>query len=95
MRSSSPALHHHGGLAVCGADAHTGPERSARESRTGDYEHHAVARRARAGMVMSGGTVVWQWHMGDHTIQDYDNTEANDGVVSDHPELIGISGPAS
>lgn len=46
-------------------------------------------------MVMSGGTVVWQWHMGDHTIQDYDNTEANDGVVSDHPELIGISGPAS
>ena len=35
--------------------------------------------------------IVWEWHVWDHMIQDYDDTKANFGVVSDHPELIDIN----
>lgn len=40
-----------------------------------------------------GGTVVWEWHLWDHMIQDYNATKTNFGVVSDHPELIDVNGP--
>jgi hypothetical protein len=40
----------------------------------------------------SGGTVVWQWHVWDHLIQDYDASKANYGVVSAHPERIDANG---
>lgn len=36
-------------------------------------------------------TIVWEWHVWDHLIQDYDNTKANYGVVADHPELIDLN----
>ncbi|MCP4044018.1 MAG: hypothetical protein GY731_19015, partial [Gammaproteobacteria bacterium] len=36
-------------------------------------------------------TIVWEWHVWDHLIQDYDPGEANYGVVADHPELIDIN----
>jgi hypothetical protein len=39
-----------------------------------------------------GGTVVWEWHVWDHLIQDYDKTKDNYGVVKDHPELIDAAG---
>lgn len=39
-----------------------------------------------------GGTVVWEWHVWDHLIQEYDPTKANYGVVKDHPELIDAAG---
>ncbi|MEI6140895.1 MAG: aryl-sulfate sulfotransferase, partial [Mariniphaga sp.] len=39
-----------------------------------------------------GGTVVWEWHVWDHLIQDYDATKANYGVVGTHPELIDCDG---
>jgi len=46
----------------------------------------------------SGGNIVWEWHVWDHLIQDYDPGEDNYGVVSEHPELVDInyvgSGPA-
>ena len=35
--------------------------------------------------------VVWEWHAWDHLIQDHDSTEANFGVVADHPELFDIN----
>ncbi len=39
-----------------------------------------------------GGTIVWQWHVWDHLIQNYDPTKLNYGVVSAHPELIDAAG---
>jgi len=39
----------------------------------------------------SGGTIVWEWHVWDHLVQDYDSTEFNYGVVSEYPELININ----
>jgi len=39
----------------------------------------------------SGGSVVWQWNVWDHLIQDYDATKDNYGTVVDHPELIDIN----
>ncbi|OGS40683.1 MAG: hypothetical protein A3K77_01625 [Euryarchaeota archaeon RBG_13_31_8] len=39
----------------------------------------------------SSGTIVWEWHIWDHLIQDYDASKANYGVVADHPELVDIN----
>jgi len=42
----------------------------------------------------TNGTIVWQWHVWDHLVQQYDVTKANYGVVSNHVELINAnSGP--
>lgn len=40
----------------------------------------------------SGGTIVWEWHVWDHLIQDYDASKLNYGVVKNHPELIDAAG---
>jgi len=36
-------------------------------------------------------SIVWEWHIWDHLIQDYDSTKDNYGVVGDHPELIDLN----
>lgn len=36
-------------------------------------------------------TVVWEWHVWDHLIQDYDPSKRNYGNVADHPELIDLN----
>lgn len=41
---------------------------------------------------LSGGTVVWSWHVMDHLIQHFDSTKSNYGVPSAHPELIDAAG---
>ena len=40
----------------------------------------------------TGGVIIWEWHVWDHLIQDYDATKLNNGVVKDHPELIDAAG---
>ena len=35
--------------------------------------------------------IVWEWHVWDHLVQDYDSSQANYGVVADHPELIDLN----
>ncbi len=43
----------------------------------------------------SGGNIVWEWHVWDHLVQDFDAMKDNFGVVGDHPELVDVNfGPA-
>jgi len=37
------------------------------------------------------GKVVWEWHVWDHLIQDYDSSQANFGDVAAHPELVDVN----
>jgi hypothetical protein len=39
----------------------------------------------------SDGNIIWEWHVWDHLIQDFDPSKENYGVVGDHPELIDIN----
>ncbi|MBT3190643.1 MAG: arylsulfotransferase (ASST) [Anaerolineae bacterium] len=36
-------------------------------------------------------TIVWEWHVWDHLVQDYDASKANYGTVSEHPGLVDIN----
>jgi len=38
-----------------------------------------------------GGKIVWEWHIWDHLIQDYDPKKANYGKPADHPELLDFN----
>ena len=40
---------------------------------------------------LTGGNIVWEWHVWDHLIQDFDPLQFNYGIVSEHPELIDIN----
>lgn len=39
----------------------------------------------------TGGSIIWEWHVWDHLIQDYDSSKDNYGVIKDHPELVDIN----
>jgi hypothetical protein len=36
-------------------------------------------------------SIVWEWHVWDHLIQDFNPARQNYGVVRDHPELIDLN----
>ncbi|HVQ00778.1 MAG TPA: aryl-sulfate sulfotransferase, partial [Candidatus Thermoplasmatota archaeon] len=40
---------------------------------------------------LTSGDIVWEWHIWDHLIQDFDPTKDNYGDVSEHPELADIN----
>jgi hypothetical protein len=37
------------------------------------------------------GEVVWEWHLWDHLVQEFDKTKKNFGNVAQHPELVNIN----
>lgn len=37
------------------------------------------------------GKIVWEWHVWDHLVQEFDAKKANHGDVSAHPELIDVN----
>lgn len=39
----------------------------------------------------TSGEIVWEWHVWDHLIQDFDASKDNYGVVEDHPELVDVN----
>jgi len=39
----------------------------------------------------SDGEIVWEWHLWDHLVQDFDPTKGNFGGVTDHPELVDVN----
>jgi len=41
------------------------------------------------------GIIVWEWHVYDHLIQDYDSTKSNFGIVEGFPELLDINFPTN
>lgn len=42
-------------------------------------------------MGFSGGEIIWEWHVWDHLIQDFDPSMSNFGTIHEHPELIDIN----
>ena len=44
---------------------------------------------------LSGGTIVWEWHLWDHLVQDYDATKSNYGTIASSPKLLNINYNAS
>ncbi len=39
----------------------------------------------------SDNSIVWEWHVWDHLVQDYDNSKENYGVIAGHSELIDLN----
>jgi hypothetical protein len=39
----------------------------------------------------TGGNVVWEWHLWDHLIQDFDSTKPDFGAVNTNPQLLNIN----
>lgn len=37
------------------------------------------------------GEVVWEWHLWDHLVQDFDKSKPNYGNVAEHPELVNLN----
>lgn len=38
-----------------------------------------------------GANIVWEWHVWDHLVQDFDADAPNFGIVADNPQLINLN----
>ncbi|GJM33380.1 MAG: hypothetical protein DHS20C18_23810 [Saprospiraceae bacterium] len=38
-----------------------------------------------------GINIIWQWHLWDHLVQDFDENQDNYGAIAEHPELMDIN----
>lgn len=38
-----------------------------------------------------GGRIVWEWHVWDHLVQDFDPRQENYAIVPEHPELLDVN----
>ncbi len=41
----------------------------------------------------TSGEIVWEWHVWDHLVQEFDPERENYGTIADHPELLDINYP--
>ena len=39
----------------------------------------------------NSANVVWEWHLWDHLVQEFDATKANYGLVSENPQLFNVN----
>ena len=39
----------------------------------------------------NGINIVWEWHLWDHLVQEFDPSKPNYGIVANHPELLDIN----
>ena len=39
----------------------------------------------------NGGEIVWEWHLWDHVVQDFDSSKPNYGDIEAHPELVELN----
>lgn len=39
----------------------------------------------------STDAIVWEWHLWDHLVQDFDGSQTNYGEVAEHPELVDLN----
>jgi len=39
----------------------------------------------------NAGKIIWEWHVKDHLIQDFDPSKKNYGMPKDHPELLDFN----
>jgi hypothetical protein len=44
---------------------------------------------------LTGGMIVWEWHLWDHLVQDFDSTKPNYSTISSNPQLLNINFNAS
>ncbi len=56
---------------------------------TGELVSEKIVEVRRTGL--NSGEIVWEWHVWDHLVQDFDPAQANYDLVGDHPELIDIN----
>ena len=43
----------------------------------------------------SGGNIVWEWHLWDHLVQDFDTTKPDFGAINSHPTKVNLNYKAS
>lgn len=52
------------------------------------WSEHIIEVRPEGEM---GGSIVWEWHLWDHLVQEFDPLQENFGVVKEHPELVNTN----